>query len=408
MADVFISYKKEDAPLARRVIGAIEAVGFTTWWDDRIAPAEHWDETIEREIAAARAVVVLWTKASVKSQWVRSEAQFGLDQKKLLPLLLEECSPPLAFVLVQAINLARWDGDIEHKSWRRVTAYLHDIAKGAARSGAEAPAAAAPRADWRGAFGTHVNGEPILLGDTVTTAAPTGTVFKDGADLPLMCVIGAGGFNMGSPRGAPDSRENEYPQRRVDVSKFALGVYPVTFEEWDAARRDGAVAHAPRDEGWGRGRMPVMNVSWNDAQQFTRWLSNRAGVRYRLSSEAEWEYACRSGSDEAFSFAGALSPERAVYKLKRPAPVGSFPANAFGLYDMHGNVREWVEDSWHDNYVDAPRDGIPWTSGHSAMHVVRGGSWQDEPWFLRSAGRGRASAPERCSFIGFRVARDIV
>jgi formylglycine-generating enzyme required for sulfatase activity len=405
MADVFVSYKQEEAALAQNVIRALEAEGFSVWWDDRIAPAEHWDAVIEREIAAARAVLVLWTPASVGSQWVRSEAQYGLDHKKLVPVTLIACSPPLAFLLVQAIDLTRWSGDRTHNAWRKVTAYLSDVMKGAAQTTASATESP-PREDWRAAFGKHVNGEPILLGETINAAAPAGAVFKDGGEFPLMCVIGAGSFVMGSPRGAPDSRENEYPQRRVDLAKFALGVYPVTFGEWDAAPRAGGVAHQPNDEGWGRGRTPVVNVSWNDVQSYVRWLSSRSRERYRLPSEAEWEYACRAGSASAFAF-DAAPDGRAVFAARRPAEVGSFPANGFGLYDMHGNVREWVEDAWHDNYVDAPLDAIAWTSGHSAMRVVRGGGWLDEAWFLRSASRGRAGAPDRCNFIGFRVARDI-
>jgi len=156
MADVFISYKKEEVQTAQRVIRALESEGFSTWWDDRIAPAEHWDETIEREIAASHAVMVLWSPASTKSQWVRSEAQYGLEHKKLLPVLIEPCSPPIAFMLVQAINLTRWDGDTAHNAWRKVTAYLNDIVGG--RAAASPARAEAPREDWRAAFGKHVNG----------------------------------------------------------------------------------------------------------------------------------------------------------------------------------------------------------------------------------------------------------
>lgn len=406
MADIFISYTKSDADIARRVIRALEVQGFSTWWDDRIVPVERWDATIESEISASLAVLVLWTKASAKSQWVRSEAQYALENKKLVPVLMEECSPPLAFSLVQAINLSRWSGDTDHPLWRKVTAYLHDTMRGTV-SRPTAPSAGGTAQDWRGGHGVHVNGEPILLGEAVTTAAITGTVFKDGRDLPLMCVIGDGGFNMGSARGVSDGRENEYPQRRVDISKFALSAYPVTFEDWDLARREGGVTHMPADERWGRGRMPVIHVSWNDAQSYARWLSDRTGERYRLPSEAEWEYACRAGAQGGYAFEGSPQPSLAAFKLDRPVQVGSYPPNGFGVYDMHGNVREWVEDSWHDNYVDAPRDSIPWVSGHSAMRVVRGGAWRDDAWMLRAASRGRASAPDRCNFIGFRVARDI-
>lgn len=405
MADVFISYKQEEQQLARKVAAALEAEGFSTWWDDRITPAEHWDEVIEREIGAARAVVVLWTPASIGSNWVRTEAQYGLNAKKLAPATMVGCTPPLAFLLIQSADLTKWNGDRRDHAWLKFTAYLRDVMKGAAASVQSAPSTIDQRADWRAAFGKHVNGEPILLGESITHAAPAGTLFKDGEGLPLMCVIGAGGFVMGSQRGSQDAQENEYPQRRLDVGKFALGVYPVTFAEWEGARGAGGVAHRPHVEGGGA--MPVVDVSWNDARDYVHWLSRSTNERYRLPSEAEWEYACRAGSNGPYSIHGPLSRGHATYEASRPTPVGSYPANAFGIHDMHGNVREWMEDLWHDNYVEAPIDAIAWTSGHSPMRVVRGGAWLDQAWFLRSAARGRASAPDRCNFIGLRVARDL-
>jgi formylglycine-generating enzyme required for sulfatase activity len=410
MADVFVSYSKKNRAGAEKIVAALGAEGFSVWWDDRLEPAESWDEEIEREIAGARAVVVLWTKESVKSRWVRSEAQYGLDKGKLAPASLEACDLPIAFLYVQAANLARWEGDRADQNWKRFTAHVRDVVAGQA---------AAPRAadtvfdvhgqpDWRAGYGRHVNGEPILRGNTITATTPPGAVFRDDEALPLMTIIGAGRFVMGSPANTPGARDNETPARTVQIARpFALGIYPVTFDEWARARSEGGVRHDPKDEGWGRGARPVIHVSWNDAGEFAAWLSARTGERYRLPSEAEWEYACRAGAEGAYSFAGAIEPRRANYAAKSTQPVGGYEPNRFGLYDMHGNVREWVEDLWHDTYADAPTDALPWLNSHSPMRVVRGGGWLDPDWFLRSASRGRAGAGDRCNFIGLRVARDI-
>lgn len=409
MADIFLSYAKVDRVRAEAVVRALSEEGFSVWWDDRIEAAEHWDEGIEREIDAAGAVVVLWSKDSTKSRWVRTEAQFALAAKKLAPAAIDDCTLPIAFLLVQAVDLTRWEGDRRDPNWMKLTARVRDIVRGSVNDeAASAPAFDHSSPDWRAGYGEHVNGEPILRGNTITPQAPAGTVFRDDAHLPLMCVVAAGGFIMGAAHGDPEGKQHERPARNVHIGRpFALGVYAVTFEEWDHAAAQGGVRHRPADERWGRGQRPVINISWNDAQEFVHWLRERTGERYRLPSEAEWEYACRAGASGAYSFAGAIEPRRANYGSQATAPVGWCAPNAFGLYDMHGNVREWVEDLWHDNYAGAPADALAWTTGHSALRVVRGGSWRDEGWFLRSASRGRAAATERCNFIGMRVARDI-
>lgn len=408
MADIFISYKKEDRAGAERIATTLRAEGFSIWWDERIVPAEHWDEAIQNEISSAKAVIVLWTPASVKSQWVRAEAEFAKKHGKLVPVMAAECELPVAFMMIQALDLTRWDGTRGDRNWLRLTAWVRDLLAGvAARSGTQ-EATAPMGADWRAKYGADRNGEPILDGKAVTRSAPAGTLFKDGRDLPLMCVVAPGRFTMGAPASEPDSHVSERPQRQIAVSSpFALGVYAVTFDEWDAAHHAGAVPIKPRDDGFGRGRLPVAHVSWADAQTYVRYLARSTGERYRLPSEAEWEYACRAGADTPFEFGAACSSAHAQFGARRSAEVGSFPPNRFGLYDMHGNIREWTEDLWHDNYSEAPGDAIPWTSGHSGMRVVRGGSWMDAPKFLRSASRSRASESERCGFIGFRVAREI-
>ncbi len=412
MADVFVSYKKEDRALAETVIAALNADGYSAWWDDRLVPAEHWDEKIEREISTARAVLVLWTPLSVKSQWVRSEAEFGKKHNKLAPAMLRGCDLPLAFSQVQAVDLTRWDGQRDDRNWLRLSAWLRDLVEGGGgelSTFGEREEVAARGADWRAAYGQHSDGEPILDGKAVTPSAPAGTLFKDAAHLPLMRVVAGGVFTMGAPATEADSHVSERPQRQIAVAgPFALGVYPVTFAEWDAAARDCGIAHNPRDDGFGRRRVPAVNVSWSDAQEFLRGLARVTGEAYRLPSEAEWEYGCRAGATGPYAFSGPCTPAAATFAAKRPSPVGAHPANRFGLHDMHGNVREWVADLWHDNYDAAPVDAIAWTGGHGAMRVTRGGGWMDTAKFLRCAARGRASAGERCGFIGFRAAREIV
>ena len=177
------------------------------------------------------------------------------------------------------------------------------------------------------------------------------------------------------------------------------------------ALRRAAAAIAPPIEGWGRGRRPVMNVSWEDARSYVRWLSRKTGKRYRLLSEAEWEYAARAGTTEPFHTGSTISTDQANYNgdyiygsgrkgvdRGRTVPVGSFPSNSFGLHDVHGNVSEWIEDCVHGNYSGAPSDGTAWPAGgECGKRVLRGGSWDYVPRYLRSAFRdwNSAGVPER-------------
>ena len=235
-----------------------------------------------------------------------------------------------------------------------------------------------------------------------------GREFQDCDECPKMVVVPAGAFRMGSPSSEADRNEDESPQHRVTIpAAFAVGKYEVTFAEWDACvSAGGCGGYRPADRGWGRGQRPAINVSWRDAKAYVAWLSDKTGEQYRLLSEAEWEYAARAGTTGPFHFGSTISTDQANYNgnhtygsgrkgvyRKKTVPVGSFPANAFGLHDMHGNAREWVEDCWHGSYASAPRDGSAWTSGcDGGQRVLRGGSWSNGPWYLRSADRGRGTA----------------
>lgn len=254
--------------------------------------------------------------------------------------------------------------------------------------------------------------------------------FKDCDDCPLMVVIPAGSFLMGSPQSETERSDNEGPRRQVSISSpLAIGKFEVTFEEWDACvdagRCDG---YRPNDNGLGREKRPVFNVTWFHAKSYVDWLAEITSERYRLLSEAEWEYAARAGTttarywgqsaDEGCGFTNAadITTKETFSEYETvtcrdgsifPEIVGSFSANDFGLHDMLGNVFERVEDCWHDSYEGAPQDGAPWISGDCSKRVLRGGSWGSKPSSVRTAYRGSGLTNSKTFVAGFRVARDI-
>ena len=242
-----------------------------------------------------------------------------------------------------------------------------------------------------------------------------GSTFRErlssGGEGPEMVVIPAGSFRMGCLSNDSDCFAAEKPVHRVTIPRpFAVSVREVTFEHYDRFTHPNKVD----DEGWGRGGRPVINVSWNDAGEYVDWLSAQTGGTYRLLSEAEWEYAARAGSTTKYSWGDAIGTNRANCwsdecgdRVISTAPVGSFRANAFGLYDMHGNVWEWLEDCLYGSYAGAPTDGSAWRRGDCAKRVMRGGSWSVSPRDLRSARRYRFPTGVRDNNIGFRVARTL-
>src|SRR6516225_10209840 len=246
--------------------------------------------------------------------------------------------------------------------------------------------------------------------------------FKECAQCPEMVVVPAGSFTMGSPDSEEERIEEEGPQHRVTFGKaFGVGRFAVTFEEWDACVADGGCnGYTPSDEGWGRGRRPVINVSWDDANTYAGWLSRKTGKTYRLLSEAEREYVTRAGTTTPFWWGTSISTQQANYNgnytygtgakgvsRRQTVLVDSFQPNSWGLYQVHGNVWEWTEDCWHNNYFGAPSDGAAWTSGDCSDRVIRGGAWYFYPWLLRAAFRLGNSADGRENVVGFRLGRTL-
>jgi formylglycine-generating enzyme required for sulfatase activity len=242
---------------------------------------------------------------------------------------------------------------------------------------------------------------------------------------PEMVVVPTGRFMMGALRGDEAGRSSdEGPVHEVHILRpFAVSKYPITFEEWDSAvTAGGCNGHKPDDEGWGRGRRPVINVNWEDAKAYVAWLSQKTGKDYRLLSEAEWEYVARAGTTTPFWLGESISTDKANYDgslasgegrkdiyRQKTVPVYEFEPNPWGLQQVHGNVWEWVEDPWRKNYEGAPSDGSVWQGGDTSFRVCRGGSWNlSLPQNLRSACRYRFHPHFRNWALGFRVARTLL
>ncbi|MEO7495171.1 MAG: bifunctional serine/threonine-protein kinase/formylglycine-generating enzyme family protein [Massilia sp.] len=316
------------------------------------------------------------------------------------------------------------------------------------RKAMQAKAAAAYRAEQeraRAELAARTEAELAALLPTPTSpvADPEGVLrdrFLDGSGGkgPELVLIPTGRFQMGSPEherkkamdaGAQKSWvERETPQHWVGIEQpIAMGRYPVTVGEWRLFVRDSG--WQPQGEvNWSApgfrqtDEHPVVGVTWHDAQQYIRWLSGKTGQTYRLPSEAEWEYACRAGTKTTFSFGDQISTELANYDgnytyngsakgeyRQGTSPVDAFAPNPWGLFDMHGNVWEWVQDTVHDNYEGAPSDGSAWEQGGDASRrILRGGSWLYNPRYLRAALRNGFSAVLSNDIVGFRVARNLI
>lgn len=452
--DIYVSYASEDrervGPLAR----ALEQEGWSVWWDREIPMGQSFDEVTQNALNAAKVVVVVWTNTSVKSQWVKNEAKEGLRRGVLFPVILhEEIKIPLEFRHLQPAQLMDWQPAQAHSGFAQfvqdITGVLGTPASSSIRRSSQKllkkrlSAQLKTKSEALGHFvgasqtlpwstwlsrGLRIVAFPALLvvflfGNLVVarwglTTLNTSAEAKseslvcrtlDGMG-PEMIIVSAGSFQMGAAgdKGLP----TELPRHSVTIRTVGISTCEVTFDEYDRfAQATGR--SLPNDEGWGRGRRPVINVSWDDAKAYAIWLSEGTGKGYRLPTEAEWEYAARSeGKDETWagtSEEGQLK-DYAVYRADRTALVGGKKPNGLGLYDMSGNVREWVEDCWHGDYTGAPADGLVWreaNGGVCGMRGVRGGSWYNKSENLRASNRDGDGANHRRYTFGFRLAQEL-
>jgi len=256
-----------------------------------------------------------------------------------------------------------------------------------------------------------------LIAAAAAAAVVPALAQENGAQAPLQTLaddmqeIPAGSYLMGNAE-ANFADADEKPTRLVTLRRFHLARHAVSFAQYDAYT-DALGRARVNDEGWGRDSRPVIHVSWHDAQAFIRWLNARSGQHYRLPTEAEWEYAARAGSKGHYPWgdhfqqglansAGTAGADRHEFT----APVGSYPANGWGLFDMIGNVEQWVADCYRESYAATPVDGSAVDEQPCAQRVRRGGSWGLAPWFLRVDYRNSAPPTLQSDAIGFRLARD--
>jgi formylglycine-generating enzyme required for sulfatase activity len=259
-------------------------------------------------------------------------------------------------------------------------------------------------------WATNVRGH--VLTAEAERALKAGDPFKECTDCPEMVVVAADSFTMGSSEGLGAPSE-QLPHLVTIARPFAVAKFELTFDEWDACVAYGDCDPHISAGGWGRGRQPVINITWDDAQRYVAWLSRVTSRHYRLLTEAEWEYTARAKTSTHFSFGNDEAPLDqygwyAGNSDHHTHPVGERKPNPFGLHDVHGNVSEWVEDCYHDGYRGAPSDGSAWLSSNCSRRVARGGSWLDRPRALRSATRDWYTFDQGHDNVGLRVGRTLV
>ena len=396
MKDIFLSYASEDRERVRPLVEALTQQGWSVFWDRTIPKGRTWQEVLEEELESASSLMVFWSKNSIKRKWVIEEAEEGIRKRlPIIHVLIDAVLPPLKFRSRQTVNLSAWDGATNSFAFQNLVRNVRKIL---------------------GQPGNLKAIEPIT--QETHEPEPLESKFVEGAEAlesPIarelfnslgmqFVLIPAGTFLMG--RGvAEEGDEDEHPQHQVTLSQpFYLQTTPVTQGHWQRVMGENPSFFKECGED-----CPVENVSWDDAQEFIKKLNQMEKTdQYRLPTEAQWEYACRAGSTGSFCF-GEEEAELGKYawygdnSQGSTHPVGQLKPNAWGLYDMHGNVYEWCQD-WYGEYPSGPvTDPTGPSSGE--YRVLRGGSWDGEAGDVRSAYRLRLHPGYRYGHEGFRVSR---
>ena len=381
---IFLCHSSGDKPEVRNLYQRLSSDGFDPWLDEeKLLPGQEWEVEIPKAVKTSDVVIVcLSHKAITKAGYVHKEIKSALDEAEkqpegtifLIPLKLEECDVP------ERLQRWHWVNLFEEKGYGRLMSSLRFIT-GTITSGSNSK--------------TNVIQRPEEKRGTEMSAYYTNSIGIKFARIQK------GWFMMGL-----EEFEFEQPIHKVTIDRpFFFSIFPVTQREWKAIM-GGNISHFKGDD------LPVENVSWDDVQEFIKNLNEKENThKYRLPSEAEWEYAARAGTTTQYSFGDDDSKlgEYAWYSENsgdKTHPVGKKGANPWGLYDVHGNIWEWVQDEWHDTYNGAPSDGSAWEDGIRAIRVNRGGSWFSDARNCRSA-RRYFFPGYRCHYLGFRLLQEV-
>jgi formylglycine-generating enzyme required for sulfatase activity len=442
LANIFLSYAREDVNKAKLLAVALESEGWSVFWDrSSLLAGQDFDVVIEKAINEAECMIVVWSAAAKQSDWVRGEATIGRERKILVPILLESVDPPIAFRYLHTENFVGWHGDKKSASYLALCKALNariDKAK------AEEPLSQSINKSTPTQPRWHFRTSPKIIAITgilvfvialfsfevpYFSSRPASEINRDKALDPIqskepelvklpvspspsqikepdMVRLPGGAFYMGS-----DGSNYEEPVHLVKIDSFLMGRTEVTFDEYDRFA-EATGKPKPTDEGWGRGTHPVIKISWEDAVAYAAWLSKETGKNFHLPSEAQWEYAARAGTASYYYWDQGEDKDFAWFSEnsgQKTHPVGEKLPNAFGLYDMSGNVWEWVQDCWHKNYDNAPEDRKSWqeqNNGDCSLRVLRGGSWSTDAYNVRSANRYWYNPDFRNFNDGFRLAQD--
>ena len=465
MNDIFISYAREDRTRAEAIAKALEDHGWSVWWDRDIRAGKNIVSVIEDEIAKARCVVVLWSATSVRRDWVNDEAREGSERGILVPILIEDVRPPLGFRSMHAADLTAWERDAGAPVFLRLRADIEALIGVPAKVAQEAlsapegpapdpvPGKVTPRkrehrfvTEWMPAAARTLGGRWALGGVLLAALVgagylvvsrlpkhiPTGpameqltnratqqsgaqTNLKDGLSYVR---IEPGEFQMGATPGDTEARPDE-KRHPVRITKaFWLGATPVTvaaYKRFVAERPQFKMPPAPDfNPDWGKPDHPIVRVTWDEAKAYCEWAGGAGGG---LPTEAQWEYAARGGKDGLkYPWGNEIGTGNANYtgsKWKGTSPMRSYPANAWGLYDMAGNVWEWVADWYDENYYatlpsDRPADDPRGPDHETRVRVLRGGSFDDVTRSLRAAYRNWYEPVSWVGYFGFRCVREVV
>lgn len=387
MADVFVSYSRQDEAKARAISQALKQRGFSVWMDLELLPGEEFSRAIQRVIGSAGAVVVLWSPHSVESDWVLAEANLARQRKRVVPVLLEQVEIPLPFSMIHAADLRNWDGSAGHPGFAMLEAGVRQCL---AMPPAEPPVP--PRSKFRAP--AAIAAAVVLLAAAaffaVSRRGPrAGDTRLNERDGLTYVWVPPGEFMLGCSPGDSECRPEEKPAHKVEVAGFWLGQTEVTQAAWTRVVKTDPSKFKGADR-------PVEQVSWQDASAYC------AQAGGRLPTEAEWEYAARAGSRAATPGPIGQVAWYAANGDGTTHPVRTKAQNAWGLHDMLGNVWEWTADWFGDYLPDAQSNPVGPARGTSK--VMRGGSWHNYDGIVRVSYRDADARENTSAEVGFRCA----